>query len=85
MQHQLNFMASRSQTEKIAFHLENEVKYCFEALSVHLNVQTTFKLSHDDRLPDIVQGDLRTLKLALVTLLEFGMRYQTQGQIELKT
>lgn len=85
MQHQLNFMASRSQIEKIAFHLENEVKYCFEALSVNLNAQTTFKLTHDDRLPDLVQGDLKTLKLALVTLIEFGMRFQSSGQIELKT
>jgi hypothetical protein len=68
-------MASQSSLEKIAFHLEDEVKYCFEGLSVNLNVQTTFKLSHDDRLPDLVQGDLPTLKLALVTLIEFGMRY----------
>ncbi len=68
-------MASRSSLEKVAFHLEDEVKYCFEGLSVNLNAQTTFKLNHDDRLPDLVQGDLPTLKLALVTLIEFGMRY----------
>lgn len=58
MQHQLNFMCCRQKHQETTFLLEEEVKYCFEGLSVNLNAHTTFKFVHDDRLPDLVKGDL---------------------------
>jgi hypothetical protein len=58
MQHQLNFMSSRTKFEKIAFLLQDEVKYSLEGLSVNLNAHTSFKFIHDDRLPDMVLGNL---------------------------
>jgi hypothetical protein len=47
-------MSSRNKFEKIAFLLQDEVKYSLEGLSVNLNAHTTFKFIHDDRLPDMV-------------------------------
>jgi hypothetical protein len=55
--------------------IEEEIKYIVEGMTVNLNALTTIKFTHDDRLPDYVQGDLKTLRLALVTLIEFGMKY----------
>lgn len=43
------------------------------------------KLKNDDRLPACVQGDVQTFRLALVTLIEFGMKYCCEGLIELMT
>ncbi len=65
--------------------IEDEIKSVVEGLSVNLNAVTSIKFLNDDRLPDYVQGDLQTLKLAFNTLIEFGMRYCNQGQIEIST
>lgn len=51
-------MCCRQKHQETTFLLEEEVKYCFEGLSVNLNAHTTFKFVHDDRLPDLVKGDL---------------------------
>ena len=55
--------------------MEDEIKYTIEGLTVNLNAVTSVKFGHDDCLPDAVQGDRQTLRLALVTLIEFGMKY----------
>jgi len=78
-------MSSSASLEKSEFLLEDEIKYIVEGLTVNLNAVTSIKFVHDDRLPDVVQGDLKTLRLALVTLIEFGMKYCNSGLIELTT
>ena len=65
--------------------MEDEIKYTIEGLTVNLNAVTLVKFGHDDCLPDAVQGDRQTLRLALVTLIEFGMKYCNSGLISLKT
>lgn len=78
-------MSSSAKLEKTQFLLEDEIKYTIEGLTVNLNAVTSVKFGHDDCLPDAVQGDRQTLRLALVTLIEFGMKYCNSGLISLKT
>ena len=67
---------SRNPTQ---FLLEDEIKYIVEGLTVNLNEGTSMKLRNDDRLPYCVVGDVQSLRLALVTLIEFGMKYCHEG------
>lgn len=53
-------MASSSKIEKSDFLLEDEIKHCLEGHTANLNSDTTIKFSHDDCLPEVVNGDLRT-------------------------
>jgi hypothetical protein len=71
--------------EKIKFLLEDEIDYVIEGLSVNLHDITQIKCKHDDRLPDSVIGDLSTLRLAFVSLIEYGMKHCQQGEIQLQT
>lgn len=67
------------------FLLEDEIKYIVEGLTVSLNEGTSMKLKNDDRLPYCVVGDVQSLRLALVTLIEFGMKYCHEGQISINS
>jgi len=72
-------MSASINKEKTDFYLEDEIKYTLDGLTVNLNAVTSLKFIHDDRLPDTVQGDLKTLRLAITTLIEFGMNYCSNG------
>lgn len=65
--------------------LADEIKNCIESLSVNLSQQNSFKFIHDDRLPDMVVGDLEKFRLALVTVAEFAMRHSVSGLTILRT
>lgn len=85
MQHHLNYMCSGAKSETTEFLLENEIKYILEGLTCNLNEETSLKFVHDDRLPDTVQGDLKTLRLAISILVEFAMKNCASGVIVVKT
>jgi len=78
-------MSTSATLNKTQFLIEDEINYLVEGLTTNLNAVTTIKFDNDDRLPEYVQGDLKTLRLALVTLIEFGMKYCNQGLISLQT
>jgi hypothetical protein len=78
-------MASSSKIEKSDFLLEDEIKHCLEGHTANLNSDTTIKFSHDDCLPEIVNGDLRTFNLVMDTLIEFAMKWSVLGCIEIQT
>ena len=65
------------------FLLEDEIDYILEGLAVNLMPDETLKYCHDDRLPDMVAGDVIQLRLLLNILAEFGIK---RGKnIELRT
>ena len=64
------------------FLMQREVDSVLEGLSNNLNSDMQIYLEIDDRLPSAVLGDRESLRLAFVTLVEFGMRYCVKGQIQ---
>lgn len=52
---------------------------------MNLNENTSLKFIHDDRLPEIFNGDVEKFRLALITVTEFAMKYSSSGSIILKT
>ena len=85
MQHQLNFMSSHFKLSKDTFMLKDEINYCIEGLSVNLGQNSSFKFTHDDRLPDLVICDLEKFRLALITVAEFAMKHSVSGLTILRT
>ena len=78
-------MSSNFQLNKNSFILKDEINYCIEGLSVNLNQNTSLRFIHDDRLPEIFNGDVEKFRLALITVTEFAMKYSSSGSIILKT
>jgi hypothetical protein len=78
-------MSSNFQLKKVSFKLRNEINYLIEGLSVNLNENTCLKFIHDDRLPEIVEGDVDKFRLALITVIEFAMNYCNSGLIIVKS
>ena len=79
MQYSLNFMAVDSKLTCTTFVLEDEINNCIEGLSVNLSQTNSFKYIHDERLPDMVDGDVEKFRLALVTVAEFAMKNSVSG------
>jgi hypothetical protein len=40
---------------------------------------------HDSQLPEVLNGDIDNFKLALITVVEFAVKYCVSGTIVLKT
>lgn len=54
-------------------------------LSINLNILQEIYIGHDETLPECIFADLPTIKMAIVTLIEFGLRYSDRGCIEFHT
>lgn len=76
MQHLINMVCSNQTSQNIkTFALEEQVSTAVEEHTVNLKDELNVNLNLDNRLPSIVQGDLKMLKLAVCTLVQFGLKY----------
>ena len=85
MKKQLNYMLNNFTVNSQCFNLQEVINYSIEGLSVSLHQLTILSFVHDDRLPEVLSGDLDNFKLALITVIEFAVKYCFSGQITLKT
>ncbi len=83
MQHFLNYMSGSVSNDLRGFLLEDEIDYILEGLAVNLQPEETLKYCHDDRLPDLVAGEVNQLRLFLNILVEFGIKQSKN--VELRT
>lgn len=65
------------------FLFSGELNYCIDGISVNLNEQTQIKYIHDESIPEDVNGDKETFRLALLTLAEFAIKFNSEGTITL--
>lgn len=70
---QLFYMSNNLKANSKCFNLQEEIIYSIEGLSVSLSQSNQLSFIHDDRLPEVLKGDLEKLKLALITVIEFAM------------
>lgn len=85
MQRQLDLLSNVYEQVKSKFHLEEEVSHIIGELSINLNIMQEIYIRHDDTLPPCILADLPTIRMAIVTLIEFGLRYSARGSIEFQT
>ena len=61
------------------FFLSNEIRYCIEGFSCALDSKTSINFTHDEELPEKVSGDIEKFRLVVCTMVEFAIKYGTQG------
>lgn len=84
-QQQLNYMRNNFTLNSKCFHLKELINYSIEGLSLSLNQLTVLSYIHDSQLPEVLNGDIDNFKLALITVVEFAVKYCVSGTIVLKT
>ena len=69
------------------FLLEDEIHYSIDGVSMRLseNTENRIEFTHDKILPKVFSGDLEKFRLVIHTILDFSVKYCTDGLIEVKT
>ena len=73
--------------QKEDFLLEDEIHYSIDGVSMRLSEhsENRIEFTHDKILPKVFLGDLEKFRLVIHTLLDFSVKYCTDGLIEVKT
>lgn len=64
-----------------AFWLKHEVEYSIELATTRLSDRQSIKFQQDDRLPNILWGNLELTTILLELLIEFALSFCQDGQI----
>lgn len=81
----LKFLLKKPCDVNCAFFLKHELEYALEMATTCLTVQQSIKYSHDDRLPNILWGNLELTEILLGLLVELAVKFCQEGQIHVKS
>ena len=87
MQLQIKQMTNEVDIRYEDFLLEDELHYSIDGVSMHLSEKTDNRIdfNHDKLLPSVFNGDKEKFRIAIHTLLDFSVKYCTEGNIEVST
>lgn len=84
IQHQFEVLTGANQDTTADFLLGDEVKYAIQGVSLNMNPSVSINFTYENNLPQQVRGNLEKFKLAILTALEFSIKYCQQGVINVK-
>ena len=89
LQHQIKTMTNEfdKKFNSEDFLLEDEIHYSIDGVSMRLseNTENRIEFTYDKILPKVFSGDLEKFRLVIHTILDFSVKYCTDGLIEVKT
>lgn len=64
--------------------LSDEVQNCIKGISISLSTKVHINFDYENNLPLRVIGNVEKFRLAIMTLLEFSIKYCAVGSIRVK-
>lgn len=84
IQHQFQVMSGQNEEKNVDFLLADEVKYAIQGISLSMSPNVSFNFTYENNLPQQVHGNKEKFKLVILTVLEFSIKYCSQGVINVK-